>query len=177
MDGDSGGGGGGSVGSSTWINEDDLMRYAAAAEYSDLRKPTSAAKDPLSPAPPRFIWSKNWYPLCVEAVTRKDELHAHNLLGRSIVLWWDPSGNGAWRCMTDACPHRLAPLSEGSITPTGGVRYALPTSSQPGISGSYCHISNPKPPIMQACMHPIAIGGITRETKCNKGSDPLLQYN
>jgi hypothetical protein len=27
--------------------------------------------------------------------------------------------------MTDACTHRLAPLSEGSITPAGGVRSVL----------------------------------------------------
>ncbi|KIY99872.1 Rieske (2Fe-2S) domain protein [Monoraphidium neglectum] len=39
--------------------------------------------------------------------------HAIELLGKKLVLWRD--GGGAWRCHQDACPHRLAPLSEGRV--------------------------------------------------------------
>ena len=35
------------------------------------------------------------------------------LLGRKLVLWRD--GDSKWRCHEDACPHRLAPLSEGRV--------------------------------------------------------------
>jgi len=34
-------------------------------------------------------------------------------LGRTFVIWRD--NDGQWRCFDDACPHRLAPLSEGRI--------------------------------------------------------------
>eukprot|EP00803_Ostreobium_quekettii_P002555 evm.model.scf_16.11 EVM.evm.TU.scf_16.11 scf_16:132540-135565(+) len=40
------------------------------------------------------------------------------LLGRRIVVWRD--GGGQWRACEDACPHRLAPLSQGRIEPKDG---------------------------------------------------------
>eukprot|EP00883_Tetradesmus_obliquus_P015685 jgi/Sobl393_1/8841/SZX73315.1 len=43
--------------------------------------------------------------------------HAVTLLGKQLVLWRD--GQGQWQCMQDACPHRLAPLSEGRIEADG----------------------------------------------------------
>lgn len=33
------------------------------------------------------------------------------------VIWRD--GAGAYRCLRDACPHRLVPLSDGRIAPNG----------------------------------------------------------
>lgn len=42
-----------------------------------------------------------------------DRPHPFTLFGRQLVLWRDAAG--AWRCFQDACPHRLAPLSEGRV--------------------------------------------------------------
>lgn len=36
--------------------------------------------------------------------------HPATLLGVDLVLWRD--GGGDWRAFRDACPHRLAPLSQ-----------------------------------------------------------------
>ncbi|KAG2502238.1 hypothetical protein HYH03_000724 [Edaphochlamys debaryana] len=43
--------------------------------------------------------------------------HPFTLLGKDLVLWRD--GSGTWRAFEDACPHRLAPLSEGRIEKDG----------------------------------------------------------
>jgi len=43
---------------------------------------------------------------------------AVKLLNKSLVLWRD--GAGAWSCLEDKCPHRLAPLSEGRVEPKTG---------------------------------------------------------
>ena len=43
--------------------------------------------------------------------------HLLNPQGQELVLWRD--GGGTWRAFRDACPHRLAPLSEGRIEADG----------------------------------------------------------
>jgi phenylpropionate dioxygenase-like ring-hydroxylating dioxygenase large terminal subunit len=45
------------------------------------------------------------------------EPYAFVLLEQPIVIWKD--GSGAYRCLRDACPHRLVPLSDGRIAPNG----------------------------------------------------------
>ncbi|KAJ6713487.1 IRON-SULFUR DOMAIN CONTAINING PROTEIN [Salix purpurea] len=40
--------------------------------------------------------------------------HAKKVMGLDIVVWWDKN-ESSWRVFKDACPHRLAPLSEGRI--------------------------------------------------------------
>ena len=64
-----------------------------------------------------FQWTKQWYPLAVADYLDPQRPHAMQLLGKDIVLWRD--GTGSWRCFEDACPHRLAPLSEGRIEADG----------------------------------------------------------
>jgi phenylpropionate dioxygenase-like ring-hydroxylating dioxygenase large terminal subunit len=39
-------------------------------------------------------------------------------MGRELVLWRDAAG--AWHAQDDACPHRLAALSDGFIDPAAG---------------------------------------------------------
>ncbi|KAJ6427945.1 hypothetical protein OIU84_023365 [Salix udensis] len=39
-------------------------------------------------------------------------------MGLDIVVWWDKN-ESSWRVFKDACPHRLAPLSEGRIDQWG----------------------------------------------------------
>jgi phenylpropionate dioxygenase-like ring-hydroxylating dioxygenase large terminal subunit len=65
-----------------------------------------------------FDWRAAWYPLAAISALSKDAPSAHRLLGQCLVVWWDALG-GAWRCFEDACPHRLAPLSEGRIHESG----------------------------------------------------------
>lgn len=64
-----------------------------------------------------FEWTKQWYPLAVTEFLDPARPHAMQLLGHDVVLWRD--GSGTWRCFEDACPHRLAPLSEGRVEADG----------------------------------------------------------
>lgn len=71
-----------------------------------------------------FVWTRCWYP-----VTALDYLEpqaaapkAISILGYDLVVWQD--NDGQWRCFRDSCPHRAAPLSEGSIHPTKGLQCA-----------------------------------------------------
>lgn len=55
--------------------------------------------------------------------------HRFVLMGIPLVIWKDPTASSGssgssstsegWHVFTDACPHRLVPLSEGRITPGG----------------------------------------------------------
>lgn len=65
----------------------------------------------------QFQWTKQWYPIAVIDFLDPSRAHAMQLLGQDIVLWRD--GSGKWRCFEDACPHRLAPLSEGRVESDG----------------------------------------------------------
>jgi phenylpropionate dioxygenase-like ring-hydroxylating dioxygenase large terminal subunit len=64
-----------------------------------------------------FLWTKQWYPMAVADFLDPSRPHALQLLGQDIVLWRD--GTEKWQCFVDACPHRLAPLSEGRVEPDG----------------------------------------------------------
>ncbi|EDX87484.1 Pheophorbide a oxygenase family [Synechococcus sp. PCC 7335] len=64
-----------------------------------------------------FQWTQQWYPLAVADYLDPQRPHAMQLLGKDVVLWRD--GTGTWRCFENACPHRLAPLSEGRIEADG----------------------------------------------------------
>lgn len=64
-----------------------------------------------------FLWTKQWYPVAVVDFLDPSRPHAMQLLGKNIVLWKD--GSGKWRCFEDACPHRLAPFSEGRVEADG----------------------------------------------------------
>ncbi|KAJ6340857.1 hypothetical protein OIU78_009102 [Salix suchowensis] len=44
--------------------------------------------------------------------------HAKKVLGLDVVVWWDRN-ESEWKVFDDACPHRLAPLSEGRIDQWG----------------------------------------------------------
>ncbi|MEL6604925.1 MAG: Rieske 2Fe-2S domain-containing protein [Cyanobacteria bacterium J06614_10] len=64
-----------------------------------------------------FQWTKQWYPMAAVACLDPQKPHAMQLLGKNVVLWRD--GTQTWRCFEDACPHRLAPLSEGRVEADG----------------------------------------------------------
>ncbi|GLC46776.1 hypothetical protein PLESTB_001661000 [Pleodorina starrii] len=67
--------------------------------------------------PLQFNWFQQWYPVASLDALDPTRPHAFTLLGQDLVLWRD--GTGSWRAFKDACPHRLAPLSEGRIEKDG----------------------------------------------------------
>lgn len=66
----------------------------------------------------KFDWYANWYPLMPVCDLDKRVPHAKKVLGIDVVVWWDRN-ESAWKVFDDACPHRLAPLSEGRIDQWG----------------------------------------------------------
>lgn len=70
------------------------------------------------PAPARFNWRDQWYPLALTANLPRTPTRIV-LLSTPLVAW--PAG-ATWSVLRDRCPHRLAALSEGvrtllSLTP------------------------------------------------------------
>ena len=65
-----------------------------------------------------FDFHKHWYPIAVPEFLDPKKPHPAQLLGKDLVLWKDTK-SGQWRAFEDACPHRLAPLSEGRVEPDG----------------------------------------------------------
>lgn len=64
-----------------------------------------------------FQWTKQWYPIAVIEFLDPSRPQALQLLGKDLVIWRDHANQ--WHCFEDACPHRLAPLSEGRVEPDG----------------------------------------------------------
>ncbi|CAE7675320.1 PAO [Symbiodinium sp. CCMP2592] len=78
-------------------------------------KPNSS-QDRTEPKP-GFDWEKQWYPTFPISMLKTSGPEPFKLLGRDLVLWKD--GDGEWRCADGICPHRLAPLAHGRVTPDG----------------------------------------------------------
>ncbi|KAF8073221.1 hypothetical protein HT031_000882 [Scenedesmus sp. PABB004] len=83
---------------------------AVAAGAAPAAAPAPAGAQPIN-------WYQQWYPLAIIQDLDPRRPTAAHLLGEPVVLWRD--GGGAWRCLADRCPHRLAPLSEGRIDANG----------------------------------------------------------
>lgn len=66
----------------------------------------------------KFDWYAQWYPVMPVCDLDKRAPHAKKVLGLDVVVWWDRNEK-AWKVFDDACPHRLAPLSEGRIDQWG----------------------------------------------------------
>ncbi|XP_027347892.1 protochlorophyllide-dependent translocon component 52, chloroplastic [Abrus precatorius] len=66
----------------------------------------------------KFDWYSQWYPLMPLCDLDKRKPHGKRVMGLDVVVWWDRN-EGAWQVFDDACPHRLAPLSEGRIDQWG----------------------------------------------------------
>ncbi|NJR32393.1 MAG: Rieske 2Fe-2S domain-containing protein [Chamaesiphon sp. CSU_1_12] len=101
-----------------------------------------------------FQWMQQWYPVAVVEFLDPKKPHAFQLLGKNVVLWRD--GAQQWQCFEDACPHRLAPLSEGRVEADGTLLCAyhgwrfdrdgnctkIPQSQTPALEAQ--HRANPK---------------------------------
>lgn len=53
-----------------------------------------------------FLWSDAWYPLGLEQDFFKDKPNGSQLLGKGVVVWFDPLSK-SWKAFRDLCPHRL----------------------------------------------------------------------
>jgi nitrite reductase/ring-hydroxylating ferredoxin subunit len=67
-----------------------------------------------------FDFHKHWYPIAVPEFLDPKKPHPVQLLGKDLVIWKDTK-SGSWKVFEDACPHRLAPLSEGRVEPDGTI--------------------------------------------------------
>ncbi|KAM0827212.1 hypothetical protein ACQ4PT_068352 [Festuca glaucescens] len=94
-----------------------------------LSSPVSAvaAEAPPSPSPSgggeedsegQFDWLDQWYPFAPVCDLDPGAPHGKTVLGLRVVAWYDRAVD-EWRVFDDACPHRLAPLSEGRIDDKG----------------------------------------------------------
>jgi nitrite reductase/ring-hydroxylating ferredoxin subunit len=94
------------------------MQPARASEPAEGSGTVAAPSHPLpsaqaGPSLSSYPWLEQWYPVGVAADLAVDRPHALTLWGRQLVLWH--GSGGSWACFADACPHRLAPLSEGRV--------------------------------------------------------------
>uniref|UniRef100_A0A0E0KKF7 Rieske domain-containing protein n=1 Tax=Oryza punctata TaxID=4537 RepID=A0A0E0KKF7_ORYPU len=96
-----------------------LPRTVSAADT-----PRLLAEEAQAPAvgEERFDWLDQWYPVAPVCDLDKRKPHGKMVMGLSVVAWFD--GGGEWRVVDDACPHRLAPLSEGRVDDKGRLQCA-----------------------------------------------------
>ncbi|KAL6638080.1 hypothetical protein ACP70R_025652 [Stipagrostis hirtigluma subsp. patula] len=97
-----------------WRGAARLSASAVAAETPR----TEEAPSPSPAAEGAFDWLDHWYPFAPVCDLDPGAPHGKTVLGLSVVAWYDRAA-GEWRVFDDACPHRLAPLSEGRIDGRG----------------------------------------------------------
>ncbi|KAL6894286.1 hypothetical protein ACP4OV_008384 [Aristida adscensionis] len=91
-----------------------LSASAVAAEAPRTEEAPSTSR----PGEGAFDWLDHWYPFAPVCDLDPGAPHGKTVLGLTVVAWHDGSA-GEWRVFDDACPHRLAPLSEGRIDGKG----------------------------------------------------------
>ena len=77
---------------------------------------------PGGDAPP-FAWPAEWYPVAPVQDLARDRPNKLTLLGMDLVVWRHAPSD-TWRVFRDVCPHRLVPLSEGRVEPSGVLQCA-----------------------------------------------------
>ncbi|CAN6381443.1 unnamed protein product [Urochloa humidicola] len=110
---------------------------------------------PLPPPPPseeqQFDWLDQWYPFAPVCDLDPGAPHGKTVLGLNLVAWYDRAGGaGEWRVFDDACPHRLAPLSEGRIDGKGRLQCVYHGWCFDGAGG--CRFV-PQAPALGAAVH------------------------
>uniref|UniRef100_A0A0D3FQE8 Rieske domain-containing protein n=1 Tax=Oryza barthii TaxID=65489 RepID=A0A0D3FQE8_9ORYZ len=96
-------------------------RCTSTGRLSSMPAPSAetetVAAPPVVGAEERFEWLDQWYPVAPVCDLDPRRPHGKMVMGLSVVAWLD--GGGEWRVVDDACPHRLAPLSEGRVDGKG----------------------------------------------------------
>ncbi|KAL6638079.1 hypothetical protein ACP70R_025651 [Stipagrostis hirtigluma subsp. patula] len=98
-------------------------RHGARPSVSAVATETPRTDEAPSPSPSpsgdgAFDWLDQWYPFAPVCDLDPGAPHGKTVLGLSVVAWYDRAA-GEWRVFDDACPHRLAPLSEGRVDGKG----------------------------------------------------------
>ncbi|CAL4936566.1 unnamed protein product [Urochloa decumbens] len=93
----------------------------------DAPRADEAPAPSVSAEEEQFDWLDQWYPFAPVGELDPRAPHGKTVLGLAVVAWYDraAAGGGEWRVFADACPHRLAPLSEGRIDGEGRLHAAL----------------------------------------------------
>ncbi|XP_061356102.1 protochlorophyllide-dependent translocon component 52, chloroplastic [Gastrolobium bilobum] len=94
-----------------------LFTALSPSPLTELSNPPEAEPEVEADAE-KFDWYSQWYPLMPLCDLDKRAPQAKRVMGLDVVVWWDRN-EGAWQVFDDACPHRLAPLSEGRIDQWG----------------------------------------------------------
>lgn len=95
----------------------------AAVQRGAGAKVVAPAVIQAAPAGSAASWrERHWFPIASTLELDPQRPTPVRLDGVDLVVWQVPGEEDAedegWRVMSDACPHRLAPLSEGRIEPT-----------------------------------------------------------
>lgn len=132
---------GGTTGAATTTTTTKTIEEASAPPTArataDAHAPasSSANADNDDPNAKLFDWRRCWYPVALVESLKTDRPNAVELLGEPLVVWKPLGGDGSssgggggaaagaasggWVVQRDACPHRLAPLSEGRLETDG----------------------------------------------------------
>uniref|UniRef100_A0A0E0GV81 Rieske domain-containing protein n=1 Tax=Oryza nivara TaxID=4536 RepID=A0A0E0GV81_ORYNI len=111
-----------------WISPTDARRrrlsmpVSAVAAEAPLPRAVDEKETPAA-GEERFDWLDQWYPVAPVRDLDKRKPHGKMVMGLRVVAWFD-GGGGEWRVVDDACPHRLAPLSEGRVDGKGRLQCA-----------------------------------------------------
>jgi nitrite reductase/ring-hydroxylating ferredoxin subunit len=102
--------------------------FASSSSSSTVTATTQPRQDHQQQQP--IDWQAHWYAVAFEADVDKEAPFPITVLGQRLVVWWDSNSStattstttttGQWRAFADACPHKLALLSEGRIVPATG---------------------------------------------------------
>ena len=107
-------------------------------------------------------WLDLWYPVCFAQNVPATKLVAATIFERPLVLFRD--AEGAVNCLSDQCPHRLAPLSDGRLTADAETGRTVVECSYHGWQFGGCgrctklpqlDISKPILPLYDATAYPI----------------------
>ncbi|KAL1530245.1 hypothetical protein AB1Y20_001160 [Prymnesium parvum] len=89
------------------------LGFIPPVETARLRRPVRATAEQAALAAAWSSWPRAWVPLASTFELDPERPTPVRFLGRTFVVWQDNDAD--WRAFEDACPHRLAPLSEGRI--------------------------------------------------------------
>ncbi len=97
---------------------------SGATTAPDPAPGTAPATDPDPAGQAGPLWRRAWYPVAYLRDLDPTRPAPFTLLEDDLVLWFDRHGSpgpagGRWRAFSDACPHRLASLSEGRLSGDG----------------------------------------------------------